>query len=184
MRVIAGRFGGRRLKRPVRLDLRPTSDRVRESLFNILGPRVAGATVLDLFAGTGGLGIEALSRGASRAIFVERDRRAGDLIRRNLAMLGLGSGEAEVRGEPVADALAALAACGCRFDLVLADPPYGAGAARDTLASLARGGLVSPGGLAVLEHAAKESIPAPDGMILVDRRGYGDTALSFFKPAP
>ena len=100
MRVIAGQYGGRRLKGPAHAGLRPTADRVREALFNILGPRAAGARVLDLFAGTGGLGIEALSRGAASAVFVERDRRALDLLRANLALFDLMPGTAEIIPEP------------------------------------------------------------------------------------
>ncbi|MGQ9779151.1 MAG: 16S rRNA (guanine(966)-N(2))-methyltransferase RsmD [Bacillota bacterium] len=127
MRIVAGRFRGRRLQGPRHPGLRPTAEKVRKAVFDILGPRVAGAVVLDLFAGAGGLGLEALSRGAKQVIFVERDRRALDLLRRNLRELGLAEGE-EVRvvAGDVRMVLSRLAGAGERFDLVLADPPYAA----------------------------------------------------------
>ena len=119
MRIVAGRFGGRRLKGPEHAGLRPTADRVREALFNILAARVAGAGVLDLFAGTGGLGFEALSRGAASAVFVERDRRAVSLLRANLAALGLTPGEAEVIP---GDVMAALRSAGRQGAAIRPDP--------------------------------------------------------------
>jgi 16S rRNA (guanine966-N2)-methyltransferase len=124
MRVIAGRLGGRRLKAPPGTVTRPTSDRVRESVFALLG-ELDGARVLDLFAGAGGLGIEALSRGADRAVFVDRDGRALRALKANLATLEIASNAAEVRR---ADALAALRSARARqetYDLVFIDPPYG-----------------------------------------------------------
>ncbi|MGQ9779150.1 MAG: RsmD family RNA methyltransferase [Bacillota bacterium] len=138
--------------------------------------------VLDLFAGAGGLGLEALSRGAKQVIFVERDRRALDLLRRNLRELGLAEGE-EVRvvAGDVRMVLSRLAGAGERFDLVLADPPYAAGLAVETLALLVRGGLLAGGGLCVLEHRSTETVLAPPGLVPVDRRVYGDTAVSFFQ---
>lgn len=181
MRVIAGRFGGRRLQGPAHGGLRPTADRVREALFNILGPRAVGAVVLDLFAGTGSLGIEALSRGAIKAVFVERDRRALSLLRRNLADLALGPGEAEIVAAPVAAALPSLAGR-FRFDLVFADPPYDAGLLRGTMTALAEARLLRPGGLAVLEHRTIDPPAAGGRWLCVDRRVYGDTTLSFLAP--
>jgi|SRR5271167_4609231 len=124
MRVIAGRLGGRRLKTPTGRVTRPTSDRVREAVFAMLG-ELEGASVLDLFAGTGALGIEALSRGAARAVFVERDANAARVLKQNLAALGIGPTEAEVRR---ADALRAIRSAWARqetYDLVFIDPPYG-----------------------------------------------------------
>jgi len=183
MRVVAGRFGGRRLRSLTHTGLRPTSERVREALFAILGQQVTGARTLDLFAGTGGLGIAALSRGAAVAVFVERDRRAVSLLRANLALLGLGPGEAELVIGPVASALRNLAGQGRQFDLVLADPPYEAGVAGLTLSALAGGHLVAADGLVVLEHRASVSFIVPAGLILADRRAYGDTVLSFLEQA-
>jgi len=179
MRVIAGKFRGRRLKGPAHPGLRPTSARVRKALFDIIGPRVTGARILDLFAGTGSLGIEALSRGAASVAFVECDRRAVMLLRANLAALGLGAAETEVIRAPVAEALPRLAALGDRYNLVLADPPYETGLVNRTLAALVDGRHLAPGGLVVIEHRAGEDLTAPPGMMLLDRRRYGDTGLSF-----
>src|SRR5436305_5015593 len=121
MRVIAGRYKGRRLKTPTWEGLRPTSDKLRETLFNILAPRIAGARVLDGYAGTGALGIEALSRGAAAVTFVERDRRAQALIAENLAHCGIEDGYVIIRAR-VARALAGLHADS--FDSMICDPPY------------------------------------------------------------
>ncbi|MCL6615468.1 MAG: 16S rRNA (guanine(966)-N(2))-methyltransferase RsmD, partial [Firmicutes bacterium] len=169
MRIVAGRFRGRRLRGPSHPGLRPTAERVREAIFNILGPRVQGAVVLDLFAGAGGLGLEALSRGAKRVVFVERDRRALALLRRNLAELGLGGEEFEVIPGDVLVVLAGLAAGGRSFDLILADPPYGAGLSGRTLVLLAEGGLLDREGLLVLEHRSSEIVTPPQGLVLADR---------------
>src|SRR4029078_2190342 len=145
MRVIGGRYKGRRLKAPTWEGLRPTSDKLRETLFNILAPRIGGGRVLDAFAGTGAIGIEALSRGAAHVTFVERDPRAVTLIEANLALVGARAGaEADIasagpaRGEkPViiraggADAIARLG--GQVFDLIILDPPYADGAVAEAL---------------------------------------------------
>ena len=184
MRIVAGRFGGRRLKGPEHAGLRPTAERVREAIYNVLGARVADARVLDLFAGTGGLGLEALSRGAVSAVFVERERRAVSLLRTNLAALGLAPGEAEVIPGDAIAALRRLAGQGRRFELILADPPYDAGMADRTLAAVVETGLLAPGGLLVWEHRANQAIAAPPGLILADKRTYGDTALSYYRRAP
>lgn len=181
MRVVGGRFGGRRLLGPVPGVLRPTADRVREALFNILGGRTRGALVLDLFAGVGSLGIEALSRGAAKAVFVERDRRALNLLRRNLAALRLGPEEAEVLAAPVDVALPRLAGR-LRFDLIFADPPYDAGLLDGTLRIVSGSRLLRPGGLAVLEHRTADLPAAGEEWSCVDRRVYGDTTLSFLAP--
>jgi 16S rRNA (guanine966-N2)-methyltransferase len=124
MRVIAGRLGGRRLKAPRGRVTRPTSDRVREALFAMLG-EVEGASVLDLFAGTGALGIEALSRGAAQAVFVERDADAARVLKQNLTALGIEPTEAEVRRADVLRALQSARARQETYDLVFVDPPYG-----------------------------------------------------------
>ena len=182
MRITGGLFRGRRLYGPRHPGLRPTAERVRKAIFDILGPRVAGAAVLDLFAGAGGLGLEALSRGAARVVFVERDRRALALLRRNLKELGLAEGgEVRVLAGDVRTVLPRLAAAGDSFGLVLADPPYDQGLADEALALLARGGLLTVEGLCIIEHRATEVISTPPGWMFIDRRVYGDTAVSFFK---
>ncbi len=174
--MIGGEFRGRRLTAPVGPDVRPTSDRVREAIFSMLFSRggVDGLQVLDLFAGTGALGIEALSRGAASVTFVERDLRSVEGIRANLVSVGMA--DAEARGDATvvrADADAWVAGTASRFDLVLCDPPYGY-AAWDTLV----GRL--PADLAVLESAAE--VPAPDGWEVLRSKRYGGTIVTVARP--
>ena len=175
MRVIAGTLGGRRLKAPPGRATRPTSDRVREALFSMLGD-VEGARVLDLFAGTGALGIEALSRGAARAVFVERDRRAAAVLRENLAALGLGAERAELRR---GDALAALRTAGEReelYDLVFIDPPYADAAGLGERLSALLAPLLAPAARVVSESDRRAPL-ALDLPIATERR-YGDTSIT------
>jgi 16S rRNA (guanine966-N2)-methyltransferase len=152
MRIIAGTLRGRRLKAPTWEGLRPTSDRLRETLFNIVAARVPAAHVLDGYAGTGAVGIEALSRGASRVVFVERDARAARLIAENLAHCGVENGYAIIRAD-----LARLVRPGgtMPFDLIVLDPPY---AEPGVAAIVARAGSwLAAGGLLVLEHARRRA---------------------------
>jgi 16S rRNA (guanine966-N2)-methyltransferase len=185
MRIVAGEFRGRHLESPTWEGLRPTSDRLRETLFNILSASVRGARVLDAYAGTGAVGIEALSRGAAHVTFVEQDPRAVKLIERNLDRVGLGrrspleagqAGHAIIRAG-FADAAARLA--GEHFDLVILDPPYAEGGADEALAAAVA--LVGPGAHLVLEHATRHP-PPPDRAGLRLRRTVkaGDSALSFY----
>jgi 16S rRNA (guanine(966)-N(2))-methyltransferase RsmD len=177
MRVIAGRLGGRRLTAPRGMATRPTSDRVREALFSALGD-VDGVAVLDLYAGTGALGIEALSRGAARATFVENGRPALAALRRNLAALGL-EGEARVVALPVERAVTTLAAQA--YDLVLVDPPYAAiGAVPRVIEALAKAGALAHDGRVVVEHAARDAAPPVAGLVARPTRTYGDTALTIY----
>lgn len=182
MRVIAGRYKGRRLAPPTWEGLRPTSDKLRETLFNVLAPRVDGARVLDLFAGTGAVGIEALSRGAAEVVFVERDRRAAALIARNLAHCGIADGCAIIRAD-AARAVATLAADIARgdrppFDLVLLDPPYDS-PMPDLLAAAAA--LVAPDGVMAWEHARRTAAPPEAGRLHRTRDLVaGDSVLTFF----
>lgn len=181
MRVIAGRLGGRRLVAPRGAETRPTTDRVREALFSALGD-VSGAAVCDLYAGTGALGIEALSRGAARAAFVESGRAALAALRENLASLDLGQ-VAQVIPAPVERSLDRLTqvAGGAPFDLVLMDPPWAALAAAVTAAGrLVSLGLLAPHGRLVLEHARRDAAPAIPGLSLDSTRAYGDTAVSLY----
>jgi 16S rRNA (guanine966-N2)-methyltransferase len=178
MRVIAGRLGGRRLVAPKGLATRPTGERVREALFSALGP-LDGAAVLDLYAGTGALGIEALSRGARRAVFVESARPALAALRQNVASLELGE-RARVVGTPAARALRDLAPEG-PFDLVLADPPWASIAEAARVLELAAAGLVAPGARVVLEHAARDAAPRIAGLEPAATRVYGDTAVTVYE---
>lgn len=180
MRVIAGRLGGRRLTAPRGLATRPTSDRVREALFSALG-HVAGARVLDLYAGTGALGIEALSRGAARAVFVENARPAIAALRENLAALDL-LGSARVVTQPAARAVAAIAAEG-PFDLVFADPPYAALAEVPPLVAVLARGALAPGARFVLEHASRDAAPDLGALAPRATRAYGDTAITIYDTA-
>lgn len=178
MRIIAGSLKGRRLKSPDWEGLRPTSDRLRETLFNVLAPRMPGARVLDAYAGTGAVGIEALSRGASWVTFVEQDRRAQALIEENLAHCGIANGYAIIRAE-ASDALDRLAAARERFDVVLLDPPY---AAPFEPAMTAAAALLTPDGVVVLEHARRRETPPAVGPLERTREiGAGDSALSFYR---
>jgi 16S rRNA (guanine(966)-N(2))-methyltransferase RsmD len=176
MRIISGALKGRRLEAPDWAGLRPTSDKLRETLFNVLAPRIGGARVLDGFAGTGAVGIEALSRGASHVTFVERDARAVRLIETNLRRCGVSDRYAIIR-EGFETAPPRLG--GRSFDIVFLDPPYGAAelaAALDTGA-----GLVAPGGVLVIERARRDEAP-PCAAALVKTRDLtsGDSALSFY----
>jgi len=149
---------------------------MRQALFNILGPRVAGARVADLFAGSGALGLEALSRGAARCLFLEQDQRAAGLIRANLEALGL-SQRGQVLPAPLAAAAGRLRAAG-PFDLVLADPPYDRGLVAASLALVAGEGLLAPGGILAVEHSPAEAPAETKGLAVIDRRRYGQTQLS------
>ena len=186
MRIIGGRFKGTRLAAPGaagggKAHLRPTSDRVRESLFNLLEhgdyPAIEDARVLDLFAGTGALGFEALSRGAARAVFIDDGPAARGLIRQNIETLGV-IGQTKLwrrdatklgpcRGEP--------------FGLIFADPPYGQALGQAALASAIGGGWVAPGAVIVLEEQAGAGIDPPAGLELVDRRTYGETQIMILR---
>ncbi len=179
MRVIAGRFKGRTLAAPTWPGLRPTSDKLKGTLFDILGAAVPGARVLDGFAGAGALGIEALSRGAADVLFVEADRRAIGLIAENLRRCGVDRGCAMMRGG-FTGVLRELPPAQ-RFDVVLLDPPYDADAVAEILA--VAGSRLSPDGLLVLEHAARRPAPADaPGLDLGRRVVAGDSALAFYRP--
>ncbi len=180
MRVIAGIAKKRRLKMPPGWSGRPTADRVKESLFNILGPRIPGCYFLDLFAGTGNVGIEALSRGAARVVFVERDKRAVKTIRDNLVHVGL-TERAEVLAQDTFLALRQLA--GQQFDVIFLDPPYGQGLELPALEAIDRHALVVSGGIVVVESSKRQVLPRRQGQLVQYRQHQlGDTMLSFYQP--
>jgi 16S rRNA (guanine966-N2)-methyltransferase len=182
VRVIAGFLGGRRLKAPRGRETRPTSDRVRESLFMALGP-LEGQRVVDLFAGSGALGIEALSRGAARADFVERDPAARRVLEENLESLGL-VGSGRVWALELPRGLERLRGELAQADLVLADPPYGGGPAREVLGVLGRQGVLKADARVVLEHHAKDEVPESSGRLArVRARRYGETMVSTYQVA-
>ena len=182
MRVTGGADRGRRLAAPRGLRTRPTAERVREALFDIFGPAVRGARVLDLFAGTGAVGIEALSRGAARGVFVERDREALRALRANLAALRVSRERARVVAGDALAALSNLAATETPFDLVFLDPPYEGALVHRALAALARGALLCPGGRVVVQHFAKTPVPTVTGLVIDgEARRFGETTLTFFR---
>jgi 16S rRNA (guanine(966)-N(2))-methyltransferase RsmD len=185
MRVIAGSLKGRRLKAPDWDGLRPTSDKLRETLFNILAPRIAGARVVDAYAGTGAVGIEALSRGAAEVTFVEQDRRAQALIAENLARCGIATGYNIVR----AGALRAFQSLDtdAAFDVILLDPPYAAGDAEVAGVLAAAGAHVAANGVVVLERGRRRPAPDTAGNLLRSRDVIsGASALTFYlcRPLP
>ena len=177
MRVIAGRFKGRKLKAPTWDGLRPTSDKLRETLFNILAPRIEGARILDGYAGTGAVGIEALSRGAAHVTFVEQDRRATALIAANMAALG-GDAVYTIETGDVATLLERdLTGDRAAFDVIWLDPPYDS----DSFRALdAAAGALAPGGIVVLERATRREPDVPDSLTRVRDVKSGDSTLTFF----
>jgi len=182
MRIISGISRGRKLATPRNQSLRPTSDRVKESIFNILQDEVEGRTVLDLFAGTGNLGIEALSRRAKSAVFVEKGREALRLIQRNLTQLGL-EGRSEILPKDVNRAIGILKQRGQRFDLILMDPPYQKGLIQSTLMKLNSHPIYHRSSILVIEHNRREPLPqGTGGWDLTRQRRIGDTVISFLTP--
>jgi len=178
MRVTAGTAKGTHL-RASGAGVRPTSDRVKEALFNALAPRLAGVRVLDLFAGTGALGIEALSRGAAQAVFVERDVRAAAMIRRNLATAHFDA-QGEVRRGAVPAALDGLERDGAAFDLIVLDPPYGQELPARTLRRLAASTLLAAGGIIAAEGHWRDDPGEVPGLRRVRDARYGETGLWFY----
>src|SRR3954447_20802055 len=182
MRVVGGRLRGRSLVSPSSRDIRPTADRLRESLFNILvhayGDPIDGARVLDLFAGTGALGIEAISRGARFALFVDNGAEARALLRNNVEALGLG-GVTKVFRRDAGDLGPAHPVE--PFSLVFLDPPYAKKLDEKALASLRDGGWLTHGALLVVEEAGAAAFAAPEGFEELERRAYDDTELVFLR---
>ena len=182
MRIISGSSKGRRLTTRKSDAIRPTSDRVKESMFGILGDRVKGRTALDLFAGTGNLGIEALSRGARRAVFVEMGRQAVPVIRRNLALCGMWD-RSEIVPKDVIRAIGILKERGECFDLILVDPPYGKGMVQRTLLKLSLNPIYHRDSILVIQHDRREPLSSSaGGWNLMRQKRIGDTLLSFLGP--
>lgn len=188
MRIVAGSLGGRVIAAPADDTIRPTSDRARQALFNILeGGRFShadgtgilrGALVLDVFAGTGALGLEALSRGAARVTFIDNDRLAADLIRRNLQSLDRDDDGAIVRTDATNPARAS-----DRHSLAFLDPPYGQDLAAPALAALAARGWLAPDALVTVELGKRDRLDPPEGFALLDERRYGKARLVFLRYA-
>jgi 16S rRNA (guanine966-N2)-methyltransferase len=181
MRIIAGLWKGRRLVTPRGDTTRPTADQVRIALMDTLAPRLPGARVLDLFAGAGGIGLEALSRGAAHATFVERDARAVTALRANIATLGAEACTRVVRDD-AGRALARLARDGEAFDVVFLDPPYESDQTAAVLAALGEGRLTRPGAVVVAQHLTKRAPSSRAGILDAYRtRRFGETTLTFFR---
>jgi 16S rRNA (guanine966-N2)-methyltransferase len=183
VRVIGGEFKGRRLSLTRGRQIRPTSDRVREAIFDILGPHWTFPRCLDLFAGTGALGIEALSRGAEEVVFVEQGKGALVVLKGNLEALGL-KARSQVLPVTAKKGILLLGEKGEVFDLIFMDPPYGKEAVGKTLAEIARIGILTATGIIVAEHASRDLILPPPGLGLAEQRRYGDTMVSFFHKGP
>ena len=190
MRIAGGEFGGRTLAVPKTGDIRPTQDRVREALFSMLMSEIPGCSFLDLFAGSGGVGLEALSRGAARATFVERDPRHAGILRKNIETLYArkegGAARAPV-SVVVADAYRFIKSyAGASFDIAFADPPYALGEEKgyaDFLGALAEHNVVRPGGCFIAEMTAHQPPDAVSGWALARDRQYGKTRLCIWRRA-
>ncbi len=183
MRIVAGTHRGRPLLGPKGPGLRPTADRVRESLFNLLGQFFEGGDVLDLYAGTGALAFEALSRGMSRAVLVDPGAESARLVGENARALGM-EDRIELLRMPVARALPRLGAEGRRFALVLADPPYAEEVAAEVAMAVGEGRLLADGGTLVVEHGRREVPPdTVAGLQRTDSRRFGDTMVSLYRTA-
>ncbi|MFZ5671191.1 MAG: 16S rRNA (guanine(966)-N(2))-methyltransferase RsmD [Pseudomonadota bacterium] len=185
MRIVSGAFRGRTLKTPPGAGTRPTSDRARQAVFNILehaawAPDLRGARVIDLFAGSGALGFEALSRGAAFCLFVETDEAARGAIRETVDALGL-FGATRIHRRDATDLGPRPAGVGEPFDLAFLDPPYRKGLCEPALAGLAEGGWLKPGAVAVVERAAGEGDLSPQGWDVLDARDYGAARVQFLR---
>lgn len=182
MRIVAGKFRGKQLISPSDDSIRPTADRVRESMFNILASRIGpvfdGVRVLDLFAGTGALGLEALSRGASHVTFVDVGAESRGIIRDHIEAFGAGGITKLLRRD--ATDLGTPGTFG-QFNLVFLDPPYGKTLGEQALAGLASGGWLAPGATLVFEESVSAEVTIPDGFTLEDRREYGVAAVHFLR---
>ena len=174
LRIISGEFGGRIIETSDSFKTHPMGDRIRGSLFNILGD-LSGQSVLDAFAGSGSLGLEALSRGAAHATFLERDRQAQRVIAENIETLGVGD-----RADLVRASVAAWSETSAErsFDLIFADPPYN-DVQLSTVSRLKN--HLNPKGLMILSYPGRESVPTVNGVVVVDNRSYGDAALAFYR---
>ncbi|MEG1612684.1 MAG: 16S rRNA (guanine(966)-N(2))-methyltransferase RsmD [Clostridia bacterium] len=173
MRIISGKYGGRKLFSPKGDDVRPTTDRVKEALFNILQFKVRNAVVLDLFSGSGALGIECVSRGAKEVIFSDNDRKSIELVNRNLSGI-------EFNGQILqSDYLRVISNSKAKFDIIFLDPPYNSGLAEKAILEILKCDILSNDGIIVYEHVRKLAYTPPEGLFLDDSRKYGDIQLDF-----
>lgn len=180
MRIISGKAKGKKLYSPKGQTIRPTADRVKESIFDVLGDRWEGIRALDLFSGTGSLGLEAISRGAEQVVFVEKYRPALDLLKKNISLCGFDS-HALVLAMPVSRGLTLMGQRGESFSVIFADPPYGRGWVDKTVQEILAHRVLSKEGVIVIEHASSESPHGDQGeLATLKQKTYGDTTVSFF----
>lgn len=181
MRVITGIAKGRKLKAPKGLETRPTSDRIKEALFNIIGSRVIDVNFLDLYAGTGAIGIEALSRGAVKAVFVEKNPNTVKIIKENLQTTGLLE-QAEILVQEADRAIKIIAGKGEKFEIIFIDPPYLKDLEKASLTLIDNNSLLAPGGLVITESSKLDIMPQEVGQLRMFRQEkYGDTVLTFYQ---
>ncbi|MDF2964143.1 MAG: methyltransferase [Paenibacillus sp.] len=181
MRVISGTAKGRPLKAVPGMGTRPTTDKVKEAIFSMIGPYFEGGHVLDLFAGTGGLSIEALSRGMERAVLTDIDKKSIDTIRQNLQASGF-TEKAEIYRNDALRAVKALTKRGIKFDLVFLDPPYRLKVVQDLVEQLVQANMLNAGATIVMEHDADDVYSEPiGGLQWVRRAEYGDTAVTIYR---
>jgi 16S rRNA (guanine(966)-N(2))-methyltransferase RsmD len=181
MRIIAGEFRGRKIKQPESGQVRPTKDRIREAVFNIIAELIPDTDVLDLFAGSGGFGLEALSRGAKKAVFVEQERESGGVIKDNIKSLGV-EDRTKVMISDVFKFLEGLKEQKETFNLVFADPPYSKGLAKKTLIMINHYDILMHSGSLIIEHHTGESLPDSEGDVsIVKRKTYGNTSISIYR---
>ena len=180
MRVISGEFRGRKLEEIEGMEIRPTSDRVKESLFNILGTRLMDCAFLDLFAGTGGIGIEAYSRGAELVVFIDESAKSIKVLRNNLDKLNI-SDKVEIHNTDYANAINKLAYANKKFDIIFIDPPYLKGFEKNALAQISECKVLADEGIIIVEHDLKDIMPESSGNLKLSRQNkYGNTMLSFY----
>jgi 16S rRNA (guanine966-N2)-methyltransferase len=180
LRIISGEFRGRKLEKLEGMDIRPTTDRVKESLFNMLGARLFDCVFLDLFAGTGGIGIEAYSRGASKIVFIDESTKSIKVLKSNLEMLML-LDKVEVYNTDYINAINKLALDNRKFDIIFIDPPYLKGFAQNALIHINDNNLINENGIIVIEHDIQDKMPESVGNLNLQRqKKYGNTMLSFF----
>lgn len=181
MRIITGKARGLKLTAPKNWDVRPTADRVKESLFNIIGSKIIGAQVLDLFAGTGNLGLESWSRGAQRVVFTDMSRESLRLVASNIAKCRAQADTETICGD-ACQLIDRLYKKGLRFDFVFADPPYNKGLVQKVIAALAQSPLLADGGYVIAEHSAHDGLgELPPQFELVRCETYGETKISFIR---
>lgn len=180
MRIIAGTLKGRTFDTPKGMDTRPTLDRVKEALFGMIQFEIFGRNVLDLFSGSGNLGLEAMSRGAKYAVFNDSSRECAELIKKNIAALGLAA-DTSVTSLNYTDALNLYKRQGRSFDIIFLDPPYASGFASEALEKIAALELLSTDGLIVVEHDRQNGLKLPDGIGLVKERSYGKVVISLLR---